>query len=101
MADPFPAFESFHPFTRLNRLLAESLPVDEIFVVAPMGDDGLVIGGALQYLLDRDGLPAWLARRYRLGNVYWGGGHDERVPAVFGGTKSPATVSSPEAEAIL
>jgi aspartate/methionine/tyrosine aminotransferase len=26
MADPFPAFESFHPFTRLNRLLAGIAP---------------------------------------------------------------------------
>jgi carbamoyltransferase len=69
---------------RLNRLLAESLPVDEVFVVPPMGDEGLVIGGALQYLLDRDGLPAWLDRRYRLGNVYWGGGHHERAATVFG-----------------
>ena len=71
---------------RLNRLLAESLPVDEVFVVPPMGDDGLVIGGALQYLLDRDGLPAWLDRRYRLGNVYWGGDHGGRMTSVFAGT---------------
>jgi carbamoyltransferase len=75
---------------RLNRLLAESLPVDELFVVPPMGDDGLVIGGALQYLLDRDGLPAWLAHRYRLGNVYWGGDHGERVSTVF--AKAPGLV---------
>jgi carbamoyltransferase len=71
---------------RLNRLLAESLPVDEVFIVPPMGDDGLVIGGALQYLLDRDGLPAWLDRRYRLGNVYWGGSHGDRAETVFGGS---------------
>lgn len=71
---------------RLNRLLAESLPVDEVFVVPPMGDDGLVIGGGLQYLLDRDGLRTWLDRRYRLGNVYWGGDHGERAPAVFADT---------------
>src|SRR5215472_1714668 len=29
---------------RLNRLLAETLPVDEVFIVPPMGDDGLVVG---------------------------------------------------------
>ncbi|HEV8678008.1 MAG TPA: carbamoyltransferase C-terminal domain-containing protein [Stellaceae bacterium] len=60
---------------RLNRLLAESLPVDEVFIVPPMGDDGLVIGGALQFLLDRDGLAGWLSERRRLDNVYWGGDH--------------------------
>ena len=42
----------------------------------PMGDDGLVIGGALQFLLERDGLATWLSHRQRLTNVYWGGAHD-------------------------
>src|SRR6202022_4647315 len=68
---------------RLNRLLAESLPLDEVFIVPPMGDDGLVIGGGLQFLLERDGLPAWLGQRYRLGNVYWGGDHDNNVATAF------------------
>lgn len=67
---------------RLNRLLAESLPVDEVFVVPPMGDDGLVIGGTLQFLLNRDGASAWLNQRYRLTNVYWGGTHEDEQ---FGG----------------
>ncbi|HEX3861894.1 MAG TPA: carbamoyltransferase C-terminal domain-containing protein [Stellaceae bacterium] len=57
---------------RLNRVLTETLSVDEVFVVPPMGDDGLVIGGALQFLLQRDGLDSWLGRRYRLSDVYWG-----------------------------
>jgi carbamoyltransferase len=64
---------------RLNRLLAESLPVDEVFIVPPMGDDGLVVGGALQFLLERDGLDHWLKQRRRLDDVYWGGAHDERI----------------------
>lgn len=68
---------------RLNRVLAETLPLDEIFVVPPMGDDGLVIGGGLQFLLERDGLQTWLAQRRRLGNVYLGGDHDEQVCAAF------------------
>ncbi len=71
---------------RLNRLLAETLPVDEVFIVPPMGDDGLVIGGAFQFLLERDGLAAWLARRRRLDNVYWGGDPDAMVDRVFGGS---------------
>ncbi len=68
---------------RLNRLLAESLPVDEVFIVPPMGDDGLVIGGTLQFLLDRDGLAAWLNERHRLSNVYWGGDHDGSLGRAF------------------
>jgi carbamoyltransferase len=75
---------------RLNRLLAESLPVDELFVVPPMGDDGLVIGGALQFLLERDGLPAWLSHRRRLTNVYWGANHDAEVSEVFGASSAVA-----------
>ncbi len=69
---------------RLNRLLAENLPVDEVFIVPPMGDDGLVIGGALQFLLERDGLPVWLSRRQRLSNVYWGGDPNADAAKVFG-----------------
>ena len=61
---------------KLNRRLAERCTVDEVFVMPPMGDEGLVIGGALQYLLARDGLPAWLDRRYPLESVYWGRDHD-------------------------
>jgi carbamoyltransferase len=71
---------------RLNRLLAESLPLDEIFIVPPMGDDGLVIGGALQFLLERDGLAAWLKQRCRLSHVYWGGDHDADAAGIFAGS---------------
>ena len=70
---------------RLNRLLAETLPVDEVFIVPPMGDEGLVIGGALQFLLERDGLAHWLAQRRRLRDVYWGGSHDGSVAAQLDG----------------
>jgi carbamoyltransferase len=45
---------------RLNRVLAEELPLDEVFIFPPMGDEGLPIGSALAYLLERDGLPRWL-----------------------------------------
>ncbi len=48
-----------------------------------MGDEGLVIGGALQFLLERDGLDHWLKRRRRLDTVYWGGGHDNRIDTVL------------------
>ena len=57
---------------KLNQRLAEQCGLDEVFVVPPMGDEGLVIGGALQYLLERDGLKTWLKQRRRLDDVYWG-----------------------------
>jgi carbamoyltransferase len=55
---------------RLNRVLAETLPIDEIFVFPAMGDDGLCCGAALCFLLERDGLAAWLPRRRRLQDAY-------------------------------
>jgi carbamoyltransferase len=57
---------------RLNRLLAEQLDLDEIFVFPPMGDEGLPIGGSLVYLLQRDGIAHWLKQRRRLKDVYLG-----------------------------
>jgi carbamoyltransferase len=57
---------------RLNRLIAETLPVDEIFIFPAMGDEGLPVGAALSFLLQHDGLAAWLARRRRLDDLYLG-----------------------------
>lgn len=58
---------------KLNQRLAER-GVEEIFIVPPMGDEGLVIGGVLEYLLQRDGGETWLQQRHRLRDVYWGRG---------------------------
>jgi carbamoyltransferase len=57
---------------KLNRLLAEQLPIDEIFIFPAMGDEGMSAGGALCYLLQRDGLAHWLSQRRRLQDVYFG-----------------------------
>jgi carbamoyltransferase len=57
---------------RLNRTLAERLPIDEIFIYPAMGDEGMPAGGALCYLLQRDGLPAWLKQRHTLRDMYFG-----------------------------
>jgi carbamoyltransferase len=57
---------------RLNRLLAETLPLDEVFVFPAMGDDGLSVGAALTFLHARDGTETWLRHRQRLDNVYLG-----------------------------
>jgi carbamoyltransferase len=78
---------------RLNRLLAESLPIDEVFIVPPMGDDGLVIGGGLQFLLERDGLAHWLKQRRRLDDVYWGAAHDDHIGKVL--DAAPGIVHAP------
>ena len=68
---------------RLNRLLAETLPVDEVFIFPAMGDDGLAVGAALCFLRERDGIDAWLHRRQRLDNVYLGQNFDDRIDAVL------------------
>jgi carbamoyltransferase len=64
---------------RLNRLLAETMPIEEIFILPPMGDDGLSVGSGLATLLARDGLATWLSKRRRLGNVYLGQNFDDRI----------------------
>jgi predicted NodU family carbamoyl transferase len=61
---------------RLNRLLAESLPLDEIFIFPAMGDDGLSIGAGTTFLLARDGLATWLSRRRRLASLCLGRDYD-------------------------
>jgi carbamoyltransferase len=69
---------------RLNRLLAETLPVDEIFIFPAMGDDGLSVGAGLCFLLERDGLHDWLAQRRRLEDVYLGFDYNGRVDVHLG-----------------
>ncbi|MCW8905838.1 MAG: hypothetical protein OQL28_01190 [Sedimenticola sp.] len=68
---------------RLNKLVCESTGVDEIFVCPAMGDDGLVIGGALDYLLERDGDSAFFHNRRRLNDVYLGGQYDDQADSLF------------------
>ena len=57
---------------QLNRLLAEQLGLDEIFIFPAMGDEGLPVGSALIYLMERDGLKTWLDRRRPLGPIFLG-----------------------------
>src|SRR5207244_6988603 len=68
---------------KLNRHLAENLELDEIFIVPPMGDEGLSLGAGLAFLLQRDGLHEWLERRYRLDNLYWGRDYDGAIDAAL------------------
>jgi carbamoyltransferase len=64
---------------RLNRLIAETLPLDEVFIFPAMGDEGLPVGAALSLLMKRDGLAAWLGRRRRLDDVYLGRDFGTRI----------------------
>ncbi len=81
---------------KLNQLLAEKLPIDELFVVPPMGDEGLPTGGVLAYLMRRDGMGRWLNERRRLNDVYLGRDYDTAIdtalrttPGVTGRAGSP------------
>ena len=80
---------------RLNRVLAERLSLEEIFIFPPMGDEGLPVGGALAYLLQRDGLRRWLEQRRRLTDVYLGRDFNDIVDAMLAAT--PRVVRTPGA----
>jgi carbamoyltransferase len=70
---------------KLNRLLAERFGLNEVFIFPAMGDDGLPVGGALAYLLRRDGLATWLKSRRDLGPVYLGRDFSATVDATLAG----------------
>lgn len=67
----------------LNRLIAELPEVDEVFIFPAMTDDGIAVGGVLDFLLKRDGIGHWLRQRHRLSDVYWGPGFDHRIDSAF------------------
>ncbi len=79
---------------RLNRLLAEALPVDEVFIYPSMGDQGLACGGALDLLLARDGMDVWLGRRERLRHLYLGRDYDGDIDAAFDADPNISQISS-------
>jgi len=68
---------------RLNRLLCEETDTDEIFIFPGMGDEGITVGGALQFLLENDGLDTWLKARRRLSSVYLGRDFSDRIDPVL------------------
>jgi len=70
---------------KLNRLLAEQFGLNEVFIFPAMGDDGLPVGGALAWLLRRDGLANWLKNRRDLGPVYLGRDFTATVDATLAG----------------
>jgi carbamoyltransferase len=80
---------------RLNRLLAETLPIEEIFIFPAMGDDGLPVGAALALLQERDGTDAWLRQRRRLDNVYLGRDYDGAIDDTLNGAGMRRVEGSP------
>jgi carbamoyltransferase len=57
---------------RLNRALLEQTSAEGVFVYPAMGDEGLVLGGCLIYLHQRDGADTWNRNRYKLEKLYLG-----------------------------
>jgi carbamoyltransferase len=90
---------------RLNRLLAESCPIDEVFIFPAMGDDGLCVGAALSFLLERDGISEWLGQRYRLTDLYLGCDYDDDIDnhlaSADGIRRLPGAVDSIAAQRIV
>jgi carbamoyltransferase len=83
---------------KLNRLLVEKLPIDELFVFPAMGDDGLSTGGALAYLMQRDGLPHWLKQRTPLGDIYLGRDYTAAIDRTLETTRGVVRSSEPPVE---
>ena len=83
---------------RLNRFLAENLPIDEIFIFPAMGDEGMPAGGALCYLLQRDGLADWLSHRRRLHHVYFGRDYTDAIDKALAATPGIRQTGEPPVE---
>src|SRR5271170_6076210 len=86
---------------RPNGLLAESLELDEVFIFPAMGDEGLPVGSALIYLLERDGFKSWLDKRRPLGPVFLGRDYTAAIDPVLAGLPNVRRVpGAPVAEAV-
>jgi len=83
---------------RLNRVLAEQLPLAEIFIFPAMGDEGMPAGGALCYLLHRDGLDHWLGRRRPLRDVYLGRDYTDAIDKTLEGSAGVRRTAEPPVE---
>jgi len=60
---------------RMNRHLLETTAAEAIFVFPAMGDDGLPVGGGLDYLLQHHGAKVWSANRRKLTSMLLGRDH--------------------------
>eukprot|EP01022_Parablepharisma_sp_SALTPOND_P016546 TRINITY_DN2456_c0_g1_i1.p1 TRINITY_DN2456_c0_g1~~TRINITY_DN2456_c0_g1_i1.p1 ORF type:complete len:413 (-),score=34.05 TRINITY_DN2456_c0_g1_i1:844-2013(-) len=57
---------------RLNQKVSEVEGVKDVFVLPFMGDEGLVVGAALDLLIQKKGFDSFLANRQELGMPYFG-----------------------------
>jgi carbamoyltransferase len=78
---------------KLNRVLAEQLPIDEIFIYPAMGDEGLPVGGMLAYLLQRDGLAHWIEQRRDLHSLYLGRDYGAEIDRTLAATAGVGRVA--------
>ena len=85
---------------KLTQRIAESFPFKEIFVCPAMSDQGEAEGGALEYLLERDGLKTWLSKRERWGNLYLGRDYINEADAIFEGGGAHRVGSSDIADTV-
>ena len=83
---------------KLNRLLAEELDLDEVFIFPAMGDDGLPVGGVLAWLLQCDGPRHWLEQRRDLGDLYLGRDFSSTVDGEIARTAGVRLLDEPPVE---
>lgn len=67
----------------LNQVIAENCPIERIFIYPAMSDAGLSSGGALQHLLENDGIEEWLKNRNRCKNLYLGKNYNGIIDEYF------------------
>ncbi|MBV9956739.1 MAG: hypothetical protein JOZ70_15980 [Pseudolabrys sp.] len=82
----------------VNRLIAEQLGLEEIFVFPAMGDEGLAAGGPIVYLHERDGLAHWLGQRRRLKDVYLGRDFGDAIDGELTARPEVARIHGPAVE---
>lgn len=84
---------------KMNRRIVEEV-ADELFVFPAMGDDGLSVGGALEYLLAEHGHRAWFAARRPLKDVFLGRNHRADAEALAR-TRPELTLRPEQDEALV
>src|SRR3984957_6493021 len=84
---------------KLTQRIAERFPFDEVFVYPAMSDQGEPAGGVLQFLLERDGLATFLARREKFGNLYFGRDYMAGADQAFSSAGATRLVSEGVVEA--
>ncbi|AEB09727.1 carbamoyltransferase family protein [Desulfobacca acetoxidans] len=84
LAESVQTSQKLHPFcnlglsggvfsnVRLNQVLSELPGIEDVFIVPPMTDEGLVIGAVMDVVIQEHGFDYFLNHRRELGHLYWG-----------------------------